>query len=181
MEGLEVKAWLAHHLFNKCLRTQNTTHMDPLKKISFLILLAGFLPFTSVNAQELGMYIEQYEGQSGTRTFEVKLLRIGEKSNEEVLMKVSGVDDPLNGQIYKYKKEWQSSAKHLEQYIYVTTQVPGKERIATFHADKQSFKVYLLDEPMKAISIYPAQYQSNLDPNFMYEQYLQQQEKRAKE
>ena len=153
--------------------------MNTLKKASCLIILSFILLHFNTSAQELGKYIEQYEGQIGAHTFTVKILRFGEKSNEEILLQVSGVDDPLDGKIYKYKKEWQSSEKRFNKYKYVTTQVPGKERFSTFHSDtsygSQVFKIYLVDSPMDAIEIYPSSYQENLDPNFMYEQYIQQQ------
>lgn len=140
-------------------------------------LLFGF----NISAQETGKYIEQYEGTVGARTFSVKVLRIGDKENEEVLIQITGVDDPLDGRIYKYKKEWQSSDKRSNKYLYVTNQIPGKERFSTLHSDnnygRQIFKVFLMDAPMEAIYIYPKAYQDNLDPNFMYGQYLQQQEK----
>lgn len=155
--------------------------MKTLTKLPLLILIAYFLPALNINAQEIGKYIEQYEGTSGTRTFTVKVLRIGEKANEEVLIQISGVDDPLDGHIYKYKKEWQSSDKRSNKYLYVTDQIPNKKRFATLHSDNnyghQVFKVFLIDAPMDPIYIYPKEYQENLDPNFMHGRYLQQQEK----
>lgn len=146
-----------------------------------ILVICIFLGF-NLHAQETGKYIEQYEGTVGARTFTVKVLRIGDKDNEEVLIQVVGVDDPLDGQIYKYRKEWQSSEKRNNRYLYVTNQIPGKERFATLHSDnnygRQVFKVFLMDAPMEAIYIYPKAYQENLDPSFMYSQYLQQLEKR---
>lgn len=148
--------------------------------VACVLLSAWFLPAT---AQELGPYIEQYEGQKGARTFKIKLLRIGPKSNEEVLIQISGVDDPLNGHIYRYKKEWLSSEKRLNRYMYVTTEIADKEKFATFHSDRQYgnqvFKVFLMDDPMEAIYVYPMNYQEDLDPQVMYSQYLQQKQQRA--
>lgn len=153
--------------------------MQIIKKLSFIITLFWILPVINGNAQEIGKYIEQFEGQFGTTTFKIKVLRIGEKSNEEVLIQVSGVDDPIDGKIYKYKKEWQSSEKRFKKYQYMTTQVPDKEKFSLLHSDSyygsQIFKVYLLDMPMEAIEIYPMAYQEDLDPNFMYQQYITQQ------
>ena len=153
--------------------------MKTIKRLSLIISIFCFLPVVNGNAQEIGKYIEQFEGQFGARTFKIKVLRIGEKSNEEVLIQVSGVDDPIDGHIYKYKKEWQSSEKRFNKYKYATTQVPDKEKFSLLHSDdyygSQIFKVYLLDTPMEAIEIYPMAYQEDLDPNFMYQQYLTQQ------
>lgn len=155
--------------------------MKTLSKLPLLILTLCLLFGFNLYAQETGKYIEQYEGTVGARTFTVKVLRIGDKENEEVLIQISGVDDPLDGHIYKYKKEWQSNDKRSNKYLYVTNQIPGKERFATLHSDnnygQQVFKVFLIDAPMDAIYIYPKEYQENLDPNFMYGRYLQQQEK----
>jgi len=153
--------------------------------IFFSMLFAGLFLSTEIKAQELGKYIEQYEGKKGARTFRIKLLRIGKKENEEMLIQVSGVDDPLDGKIYKYKKEWQRSEKRFKDYHYVTSQIPEKERYALFHSNtqygSQVLKVYLMDDPSGAISIYPSDYQRNLDPLFMYDQYKRQMEKQEKE
>jgi hypothetical protein len=152
--------------------------MKKVDKFIAIALLGMLLPLFNIQAQEIGKYVEQYEGRLGARTFKIKLLRIGEKSNEEVLIQVSGVDDPIDGYIYKYKKEWQRSETRLNKYKYATAQIPGKEKFSLFHSDNyygsQIFKVYLIDNPMEAIDIHPMEYQENLDPNFMYEQYLQQ-------
>jgi hypothetical protein len=151
----------------------------------FTVLFSSAFLSKEIQAQELGKYIEQYEGRKGARTFRVKLLRIGEKENEEVLIQISGVDDPISGKIYKYKKEWQRSEKRFKNYQYVTTQIPDKERFATLHSNtqygQQVLKVYLMDDPSEAISIYPTDYQKNLDPLFMYDQYKRQMEKEGKE
>jgi hypothetical protein len=149
----------------------------------FIVILLIVSIFNS-NAQELGKNIEQYEGRLGAAVIRVNILRIGDKANEEVLIKVTGADDPINGHIYKYKKEWQNSEKRFNLYKYVTTEIPGRERFSTLHSvnsyGSQEFRIYLLDDDMKAITIYPLEYQENLDPNFMYQQYLEQLEKRKK-
>lgn len=146
----------------------------------FSVLIGSYFQSTEIQAQELGQYIEQYEGRKGARTFRIKLLRIGEKENEEMLIQISGVDDPLNGKIYKYKKEWQRSEKRFKNYQYVTNQIPEKDRYALFHSNtqygSQVLKIYLMDDPSEAISIYPSEYQKNLDPLFMYDQYKRQME-----
>lgn len=132
------------------------------------------------HAQELGKYIEQFEGKNGATPFKVKLLRIGSKDKEEVLIQFSGVDDPLNGKIYRYKKVWLNKEKRFNKYQYVTDQIPGKKEFASVFSDneygEQIFKVFLLDNPTKEITIHPKTYQENLDPNFMYEEYLRQRE-----
>ncbi|WP_375577964.1 hypothetical protein ABWH96_13020 [Marivirga tractuosa] len=151
----------------------------------FSMVFGSLFLSTKIQAQELGKYIEQYEGKKGARTFRIKLLRIGEKENEEMLIQISGVDDPLDGKIYKYKKEWQRSEKRFKDYQYVTTQIPGKDRYALFHSNtqygNQVLKVYLMDDPSEPISIYPSDYQKNLDPLFMYDQYKRQMEKEGKD
>lgn len=155
--------------------------MRTICNLCFFLIVACFGLVCPASGQKIGRYIEQYEGRQGARTFKIKILRIGEKANEEVLIQISGVDDPLDGQIYKYKKEWQSSEKRLNRYKYVTEQIPGKERFSTLHSEnnygQQVMKVYLIDSPMEATYIYPKEYQEDLDPNFMYGQYQQQQEK----
>ena len=143
--------------------------------IGVLILYPSLCP-----AQEIGPYIEQYESRYGTSAIKIKLLRIGNKTDEEVLIQVLGVEDPLNNLIYKYKKQWKDRDKRVNEYKYVTKQVPGKESFSVFHSEsslgRQVFKIFLSNEPKNAIEIYPASHPKDLDPREMYEQYLEQQE-----
>ncbi len=75
-----------------------------------LILWVGLLPTMSF-AQELGSTIKIFYGTTDGQEVKVKILRLGEFSQEEFLIQVSGVDDPINNHIYKYKREWQTSDK----------------------------------------------------------------------
>ena len=125
---------------------------------------------------ELGRYIEQYEGQVGSNPFTVKVLRIGKKIDEQFLIQISGVDDEMDGKIYKYKKEWQNSDKSLHKYIYVTNEIPGIERYGFFHSNSDGWgqkliTIYLYDNQEVPIQIFHKENPDNLDPNYMYSQY----------
>ncbi len=131
-----------------------------------------------VRSQELGKYVEQYTGYHGSIPFTVKVLRIGEKANEEALIQISGVDDTLDGKIYKYKKEWQNSDTSLNKFIYVTNEIPGEVWYGILHSDSnwgnQTLTVYLYDTAETAIRIWPKETPVNLDPYFMYTNYRKQ-------
>lgn len=153
--------------------------MKQIQRIATTFIMVLLIPLSQTSAQEIGDYIEQFEGRIGGHSFKIKLLRIGEKTDEEVLIQVSGVDDPVDGFIYKCKKEWKNREKSLNKYRYATTQIPGKEKFNLFHSDsfygRQLFAIYLTNAPRKAIEVYPTTQQEDLDPLAMYRQYLDQQ------
>ena len=153
--------------------------MKPIQHILFIFSSLLILAPSNISAQEIGNYIEQYEGYVGTSVIKVNLLRIGKKSNNEVLIQVTGVDDPIDSLIFKYKREWKQGEKRLHAYEYVTTQIPGNTSFSVFHSDsylgKQVFYILLTDDPGEAIEIYPTSHPEDLDPKVMYRQYLEQQ------
>lgn len=133
---------------------------------------------TVVSAQDIGQQIDIYYGHSENHDIRIKMLRIGEPEKEEVLIQISGIDDPISNHIFKYKKEWQNSDKRLNCYQYVTHDVPGHQRYAVFHSEHNGsgniYKIFLVNMPMNPIYVEPAMYSENLDPVFMYNQYLYQ-------
>ncbi len=134
-----------------------------------------------LNRETLGRNVDQYEGLDGGQTFTVKILRIGEKANEEVLIEFIGVDDALDGKVYRCKKEWQNSDKSLQKFIYVTNELPDGERFGLFHSNSNwgdlSTNVFLYENPEVPIAVFPRRFPSNLDPNFMYNKYIKQNKK----
>ena len=153
--------------------------MKSIQHILFICFSLLILAPSNISAQEIGNYVEQYEGHTGTKLIKVNLLRIGKKSNNEVLIRVTGVDDPIDSLIFKYKKKWKQLEKRLHSYEYVTTQIPGDTSFSVFHSDsylgKQVFYILLPNDPDEAIEIYPTSHPEDLDPKVMYRQYLEQQ------
>ena len=153
--------------------------MKPIQHIIVICFSLLIWPFSSLSAQEIGKYIEQYEGHIGTKPIKINLLRIGKKANNEVLIQVKGVDDPIDSLIFKYKREWKEGEKRLDAYEYVTNQIPGHNSFSVFHSDsylgKQVFYIILTNDPGEAIEIYPTSRPEDLDPKLMYRQYLEQQ------
>ncbi|PTB97398.1 hypothetical protein C9994_03155 [Marivirga lumbricoides] len=136
-------------------------------------------------AQKLGAYVEQFECKVGSRDLKVELLKIGEVDTEEMLIRISGVDDPLNEQIYRYKKVGKNTKERLKEYEYVTYQIPGNGKHTAFKSenefDEQVFKVYLIAKPEESFQVYPAGSPVNLEPKVIYEEYLRQREMRKKQ
>lgn len=134
-------------------------------------------------SQELGMYVEQFEAKSDSGTFQIELLRIGRKGNGEMLIRISGVDDPLNEQIYKYRKVWENNEERLKTYKYVTVEIPDIDIHSTFQSENeygdQVFKVYLLNSAHEAISVSPSSHPRNLNPSALYKEYIDQQNRRG--
>ncbi|RAW02218.1 hypothetical protein [Pseudochryseolinea flava] len=146
-----------------------------------LFLAAIFVARTAqpLFAQEVGTKIEIFYGNFEGKDVRVKILRVNEVEKEEFLIQVSGVDDPINNIIYKYKKEWQNADKRLNRYLYATRDIPGHAHYALFHSENtnhQVYKVFLINMPMKPILVEPSGYDENLDPVFMYNQYIDQQQ-----
>ncbi len=152
--------------------------MKLIHKFVFTASFSLLLFCANATAQEIGYYIEQYEGHFNGKIIKVKILRIGEKLNEEVLIQLSGVDDPVDSLIYKYKKLWKNSEKRFNEYAYVTRQIPGLEKFSLFHSESRSgtqvFTIYLTNRPDIPIEIYPTIQQEDLDPENMFDRYLEQ-------
>lgn len=133
-------------------------------------------------SQDLGMYVEQFEGKSESGTFLIELLRIGKEGSGEMLIRISGVDDPLNEQIYKYRKVWENNEERLKTYKYVTNEIPGTEIHTSFQSENeygdQVFKLYLLNSPDEAIAVAPSTQPKNLNPDTIYAEYIEQKKKR---
>ena len=100
----------------------------------FLLLLITAFTFSNVNAAtkntqpEIGKYPHQYT--SGD--YVVTILRLGDESKNTALIKVDGIDNKHDGQIYKHTKKCQN--KQCTSYIYETTEIPNKKTWWTINA-----------------------------------------------
>ena len=130
---------------------------------------------------DFGKTFEFYTVKKPGGDFQVKLVRIGDKKNEEVLIKYSGIDDTLSGRTYKYKKQWLNSDKSLQKWRYCTKEIPewkGKNW-CPLHSNSQwgyaSMKFFLYDDEKVGLPVVSESgYKPNLDPIFFYKQYQKQ-------
>ncbi len=99
--------------------------------IRILIGLSLLVPIYSQAVQpELGKYPQMFSGDDYTIT----LLRLG-KDETTVLIKVDGVDNAFDGQIYKHTKICGNTA--CTNYKFETKDIPGKKRWWTIQSNRQ--------------------------------------------
>jgi len=92
------------------------------------------VPLMSVaDRQELAKYPSVYEGSDYVLT----MLRTGEHSRETVLIKVEGIDNDFDGQIYLHSKKCEDT--RCTAYRYETSEVPGKARWWTVQSVGSSY------------------------------------------
>ncbi|VAW65377.1 hypothetical protein MNBD_GAMMA09-2950 [hydrothermal vent metagenome] len=93
---------------------------------SILIGIALLTPTLSfAEPPELGKYPEVYEGSD----YVITLLRLGEKEKKTVLIKVDGIDNDFDGQIYLHTKKCDN--RPCTAFKYETKEIPGKKKWAT--------------------------------------------------
>ena len=80
---------------------------------------------------ELGKYPKAYS--SGD--YKVTLLRIGKAEENTVLIKVDGIDNEFDGEIYKHIKKCDTT--DCNSFKYETTEIPGKKRWWTIQQSSQ--------------------------------------------
>lgn len=120
---------------------------------------------------ELGKYPQVYAAAGYTIT----LLRLG-KDDSTVLIKVVGIDNAFDGQIYKHKKICENTT--CTTFKYETNEIPGKERWWTIQSsrpwgdyDSMNFYPPGID---KKFSIGPAKAPDNFEAEKFYQEYLGQ-------
>jgi 2,4-dienoyl-CoA reductase-like NADH-dependent reductase (Old Yellow Enzyme family) len=144
------------------------------------LLCAAALVLASSAAQatdEVGRFI--YEYQAGT--YRVQTLRYGPESANQLLIKVSGIDNDQDGRIYLHTRQCDTS--RCDSYRYVTTQVhkPGGTQWFTIHnpggySGGEILNPYLVEPASPQDRIYLRdKAQTNLDPDFFLANYKRQQ------
>lgn len=96
--------------------------------IAGIAMLAASLQALA-NEPELGKYPVVFTGEQYT----VTMLRIG-KDESTVLIKVVGIDNPFDGQIYKHSRICENTP--CTTYKYETKEIPGKARWWTIQASR---------------------------------------------
>ncbi len=127
--------------------------------------------FGHADKPELGKYPQVFS--SGEYT--VTMLRLG-KDDSTVLIKVDGLDNAFDGQIYKHTKICENTT--CTTFKYETKEIPGKARWWTLQSsrpwgdyDNMSFYPPGID---KKLGISARQRPNNFDPGKFYQEYLGQ-------
>jgi hypothetical protein len=96
--------------------------MKTLKSIltSIFILICSSNSFA--DQPKLGKYPTVYEGDD----YVVTILKIGSKEEKTVLIKVDGIDNDFDGEIYLHGTICDNT--DCSNYKYETTEIPGKEK-----------------------------------------------------
>ena len=137
-----------------------------------IISLFLVLPvYSQAEQPELGKYPQMFSGDD----YKITLLRVG-KDETTVLIKVDGVDNAFDGQIYMHTKLCDNTA--CTSYKYETTEIPGKEKWWTIQSsrpwgdyDSMSFYPPGID---KKYSIGAGNRPDGFDSQKFYQEYLGQ-------
>jgi ribosomal protein L35AE/L33A len=149
------------------------------RNIRVFVIFVLALQFGYANAEqpELGKYPKVFSADDYT----VTMLRLG-KDDSSVLIKVDGIDNQFDGQIYLHKKVCLNTS--CANYRYETTEIPGKEKWGTIWSvrswgnyDEVSFYPPGID---KKHGLYKDKRPDNFDSNGFYKEYLGQKALREK-
>ncbi len=127
--------------------------------------------FSQAEQPELGKYPQVFVSGSYT----VTMLRLG-KDDSTVLIKVLGIDNAHDGQIYKHTKICENTT--CTTFKFETKEMPGKAHWWTLQStrpwgdyDNMSFYPPGIDKKM---GISPTKAPDNFDPEKFYQEYLGQ-------
>ena len=125
-------------------------------------MLLFFVSFSSslfAETPNIGKYPTMFQADDYT----VTMLRIGDKEDKVFLIKVDGIDNEFDGQIFKH--ETKCNVKRCTSYKLETKEIPGKKRWWTIQSTstwgnydglilyppgiKQKSNLYKVDRPKK--------------------------------
>lgn len=148
-----------------------------MKRAFFLtfLLFVSIVHAAPESRPELGKYPQVYS--SGN--YKVTWLRIGKESEKKVLIKVTGVDNEHDGQIFLH--EMKCDVSNCTSFKYETKEIPGKERWWTIQQtpnwDRPILKLFPpgIDKEGR---LYELERPKDFDPNAFYDLYTAQKSKR---
>jgi hypothetical protein len=129
---------------------------------------------------EVGKYVYEYEAG----TYKVQMLRYGPAEQDQVLIKITGIDSDQDGKIYLHTKKCDTTK--CDTYKYVTTEVhkpDGHQWFTIYNPggwyNGDILQPYLVESANRDEKIYLGEkYQTNLDPEFFLSNYKKQQGKK---
>ncbi len=145
-----------------------------MKGFFLLPTLLAAMAVSPAHAEEVGKYV--YEYQAGT--YRVQTLRYGPEDQNQMLIKITGIDNDQDGRIYLHTKKCDTT--RCDAYKYVTTEVhkPDGHQWFTIHNpggwnEGGILQPYLVEGTGK---IYLGKkVETNLDPDFFLANYKRQQ------
>lgn len=145
------------------------------KFLSLGLLMAASL--AQAKDVEYGKYIYEYEAG----TYKVQTLRYGAEDQNQMLIKISGIDNDQDGKIYLHTKKCDTTK--CDTYKYVTTEVhkpDGHQWFTIYNPggwyNGDILQPYLVESANKDDKIYLGEkVQTDLDPNFFVANYKKQQ------
>ncbi len=144
-----------------------------MRKITMLLasLLTLYLSQAVAEQPALGKYPRLFVAGG----YRVTILRIGQ-DDSSVLIKVDGIDNGLDGQIFLHKKLCDN--KRCTNYKYETTEIPGNVRWWTIQSHRQRDDVdsMILYPPGvdKKYALHPDKRPDSFDAKAFYHTYLGQ-------
>jgi len=145
-----------------------------MKKTIFLILSIGLLSssYSLANYEEIGKYPKVFE--SGD--YIITMLRLGKEEDKIVLIKVDGLDNQFDGQIFKHHTKCDNTKCTV--YKLETNEIPGKKRWWTIHSTESwgNYENLIFYPPgiNKKSQLYKSQRPKQFDANKFYKEYLGQ-------
>ncbi len=151
-----------------------------MKIIKLLLIIKLLVISTAIYAEEqiLGKYPKVYTGDE----YVVTILRLGKTEDKTALIKVDGIDNDYDGQIYKHTKKCDN--QKCTDFKYETKEIPGKKRWWTIQtvsswADNESLVVYPPGIDKKT-TIFKIKRPKDFDKEKFYKEYLGQKAIREK-
>lgn len=142
----------------------------------FLLLFVITSSCSFGSEPELGKYPTIYEGDD----YVVTILRIGDKEADTALIKVDGIDNEFDGEIYLHLKK--CGDVNCINYKYETNEIPNKDRWWTVQSSRSwgEYDNIIIYPPgiHKKSPIHKVKRPKDFDSNKFYLEYLGQKTRR---
>lgn len=152
--------------------------MSALNKLILVFVFALLLPsYVLMAAPQIGKYPNVY--MSGD--YIVTVVRLGADSDNTVLIKVDGIDNDFDGQIFKHIKKCDN--KSCTSFKYETREIPQKKRWWTIQAASSWGDASLILYPPgidKKSYLSKTKRPAKFDTQKFYKEYLRQKSSRKK-
>ena len=136
-----------------------------------MVALGLSIGFAQADEPKLGKYPKMFQADY----YEVTMLRLGE-DDSTVLIKVDGIDNDFDGQIFLHKKLCDNT--ECTNYKYETTEIPGKTRWWTVQSTRSwgDYDNMILYPPgiNKKSELYSSSRPDGFDSSAFYQEYLGQ-------
>lgn len=148
-----------------------------MKGFFLLPILCAAVAVPQARAEEVGKYIYEYEAG----TYRVQTLRYGPEDRNQMLIRITGIDNDQDGRIYLHTKKCDDTG--CKAYKYVTTEVhkpDGHQWFTIYNPGGwhggEILQPYLVEPADRNEKIHLGEkVRTNLDPDFFLANYRRQQ------